>query len=130
MGWVRDRSLGLFFLALFVLTWLGQLVFQAAEFIDEQTEHGSSEFSTIWDSLADADFWESFWQSTLENWQSEFLQVGSFVIGAAYLVYKGSSESKDGEERIEALLNAVAEKVGVSPADVYADLPEHLQPKQ
>jgi hypothetical protein len=29
-----------------------------------------------------------FWQATLENWQSEFLQLASFVILSAYLVYK------------------------------------------
>jgi len=34
---------------------VGQLVFQAAEYVDEQTEHGSKEVSNLWDSLADAD---------------------------------------------------------------------------
>jgi hypothetical protein len=105
-------------------------VAQAAEYVDEQTQHGSHEFSTIWDSIADADFWEAFWQSTLENWQSEFLQLGSFVIAAAYFVYKGSSESKDGDERMEAMIRAIAEKVGVSPEEVEAGLPPHLQSRQ
>jgi hypothetical protein len=42
-----------------------------------------------------------FGQSTLENWQSEFLQLFSFVVMSAVLIHHASSESKDGTERIE-----------------------------
>jgi hypothetical protein len=42
-----------------------------------------------------------FGQWTLENWQSEFLQLFSFVVVSAVLIHHGSSESKDGTERIE-----------------------------
>ena len=35
-----------------------------------------------------------FWESTLQNWQSEFLAVGSFAILAVYLRQRGSPESK------------------------------------
>jgi SNF2 family DNA or RNA helicase len=42
-----------------------------------------------------------FWESTLENWQSEFLQLFSFVVVSAVLIHHGSSESKDGTERLE-----------------------------
>ena len=48
-----------------------------------------------------SDFWVEFGQSTLENWQSEFLQLFSFVVVSAVLIHHGSSESKDGTERIE-----------------------------
>jgi hypothetical protein len=36
-----------------------------------------------------------FLQSTFENWESEFLQMGFFVILTIFLYQKGSSESKD-----------------------------------
>ena len=36
----------------------------------------------------------SFWERTLENWQSEFLAVGSMAIFAVYLRQRGSPESK------------------------------------
>jgi hypothetical protein len=36
----------------------------------------------------------TFWESTLQNWQSEFLAVGSFVVLAIYLRQRGSPESK------------------------------------
>jgi len=35
-----------------------------------------------------------FWNRTLQNWQSEFLAVGSMVIFAVYLRQRGSPESK------------------------------------
>ena len=40
--------------------------------------------------LARADFWER----TLENWQSEFLAVGSIAVFSVYLRQRGSPESK------------------------------------
>jgi hypothetical protein len=35
-----------------------------------------------------------FWNRTLQNWQSEFLAVGSMAALAIYLRERGSSESK------------------------------------
>ena len=40
--------------------------------------------------LANADFWER----TLENWQSEFLAVGTLAVFTIYLRQRGSPESK------------------------------------
>ncbi len=36
-----------------------------------------------------------FFQSTFENWESEFLQMALFVVLSIFLYQKGSSESKD-----------------------------------
>ena len=35
-----------------------------------------------------------FWEATLQNWQSEFLAVGTMVIFTVYLRQRGSPESK------------------------------------
>jgi len=64
-----------------------------------------------------------FWQSTLENWQSEFLQLSAFTIACAYLVYKGSSESSDGGERLEAKLDVLLERSGIDPVEIESELP-------
>jgi hypothetical protein len=116
-AWLRDRSLGVFFLTLFLVSWAGQLFFEWKVFADDQAEHGTA--ATFWS----ADFWETFWQSTLENWQSEFLQLATFAIAAAYLVFKGSSESPDSSERMEHKVDALLRAQGVDPADIEADLP-------
>ncbi len=43
-----------------------------------------------------------FMEATFENWESEFLQMGLFVLFTIFLKQKGSSESKDdGEEEVD-----------------------------
>lgn len=84
---------------------------------DEQREHGSP--ALFWS----ADFWEEFWQSTLENWQSEFLQLAAFTIAATYLVMKGSSESPDSDEGTEAKLDAILKKLDLDPGEIESELP-------
>jgi hypothetical protein len=51
----------------------------------------------------------------MENWQSEFLQLFAFVSLAALYVHKGSAESKDGEEKIEASLRRIEQHLGTLP---------------
>jgi membrane protein implicated in regulation of membrane protease activity len=116
-GWLRDRSLGIFFVALFLAAWVGQLVAQWFSFVNEQQDH--HEAALFWSG----EFWSDFWEATLENWQSEFLQLATFTIAAAYLVYKGSSESPDSDERIEQKLDALLEERGINPRDVENQLP-------
>jgi hypothetical protein len=119
--WLRDRGLGVFFVSVFVVTWIGQLVFEWLEYVHQAADHGQD--AVFWSEA----FWVVFWQSTLENWQSEFLQLTAFTIACAYLVYKGSSESSDGAERMEAKLNALLEREGIDPGDVERGLPEKFQ---
>jgi hypothetical protein len=109
--WIRDRSLGLVFASLFLAAWFGQLVVEWFTFADEQQTHGEGAvfFST--------EFWAAFWQSTLENWQSEFLQLFAFVSLAGLYIYKGSAESKDSDEKVEASLRRIEEHLGTLPPD-------------
>lgn len=116
--WIRDRSLGIFFLSLFLASWIGQLVVQWFEFVSNQRAHG--EPAEFWSG----DFWYVFWQATLENWQSEFLQLSAFVIATAYLVYKGSAESGDADQRLEAKLDALLRERGVDPDELELRLPD------
>jgi hypothetical protein len=118
--WVRQRSLGILFVSLFLASWIVQLFFEWRVYANEQREHGGS--ASFWS----AGFWDEFGQSTFENWQSEFLQLAAFTIATAYLVYAGSSESPDSEERIEAKLDALLEQSGVDPKDVEQTVaPKH-----
>jgi len=120
-AWIRDRGLGVLFVSVFIATWIGQLIFEWLEYADEAADHGRD--AVFWSQ----GFWVVFWQSTLENWQSEFLQLSAFTIACAYLVYKGSSESSDGSERIEAKLDFLLEREGIDPRDVERELPAKFQ---
>lgn len=103
----REFGLSLALMILFFVTWMAQLIAQWQTFTDEQLEHG--------EDPQIGDFVSEFAQSTLENWQSEFLQVFSFVALAALYIHKGSSESKDGEEKLEASLRRIEEQLGTLP---------------
>jgi hypothetical protein len=50
-------------------------------------------------------------RDTLENWQSEFLQLIWQVVGLAMLLHVGSPQSKEGDDRMEAKLDAILRKV-------------------
>lgn len=96
---VRRYGLSLTLAGMFLTSWVGQLLVQIPEYRAEQSEHGQA---FDWGG-----FWVTFWRATLENWQSEFLQLLSFVVLTAYLVHVGSSESKDGQDRIEAKVDRI-----------------------
>ncbi len=57
------------------------------------------------------EFISDFATSTLENWQSEFLQLFSFVVMSALLIHHGSAESKDSDDRVEAALRRIEQKL-------------------
>jgi hypothetical protein len=103
----REFGLGLSLMLLFFATWLGHGIAEWQRYTDEQHSHG--------ESTKAGDFASEFAQSTLENWQSEFLQLFSFVVLAALYIHKGSAESKDSDEKLEASLRRIEEKLGTLP---------------
>lgn len=50
-------------------------------------------------------------RDTLENWQSEFLQLLWQVGGLALLLYVGSPQSREGDARKEAKLDAILRRL-------------------
>jgi succinate dehydrogenase hydrophobic anchor subunit len=88
---------------LFLITWVAQAVVQWPVFAQEQQEHG--------EEARLSDYFLHFSQSTLENWQSEFLQLFSFVVLAALLIHRGSGESKDSDDRMEESLKRIEKKL-------------------
>jgi hypothetical protein len=103
----REFALGLILMLLFFATWMAHLIAEWQVFTDEQRSHGTEPQM--------GDFAAQFAASTLENWQSEFLQLFSFVVLAALYIHKGSAESKDGEQNIEASLRRIEEHLGTLP---------------
>jgi len=104
----REFGLGLVLMILFFVTWVAHAVTEWQVFTDEQLAQGHRPKV--------GDFVAAFAQSTLENWQSEFLQLFSFVVLAALYIHKSSAESKDGEENIEASLRRIEAHLGTLPS--------------
>ncbi len=86
---LRDHSLSVAFLAIFLLALIGQSVAGLAYTNEQLEQHqqpsvGYFEFVTSSDFLVDV----------AENWQSEFLQFFLFILATVWLIQRGSPESK------------------------------------
>jgi hypothetical protein len=91
-GWrtaVYSNSLMIAMTAIFLGAWLSQSVTGWTQYNAEQREH--DEATVSWTGyLVRPDFWEK----TFQNWQSEFLAVGTMAVFTIYLRQRGSPESK------------------------------------
>jgi hypothetical protein len=87
--WVYSNSLLLVMGLIFLLSWFAQSVTGWSEFNAEAAEHGEAPVS--WLGYVGS---SSFWFDTLQNWQSEFLAVGSMTVLSIWLRQRGSPESK------------------------------------
>ena len=89
----HDNGLSIVLGVSFLLILVGQAVAGLHTHNEEQQEHGQPtvEFS---DYLRSSHFLEA----TMENWESEFLQMFAFVLLTAFLFQKGSAESRDPDE--------------------------------
>jgi uncharacterized membrane protein YhaH (DUF805 family) len=99
----RDYNLSVVLGLLFVTTWIGQLISQWFNWANEQQDHNQP--------LQVGSFLWQFWESTLENWQSEFLQLFSFVVLASLFIHKGSAESKDSDEQMQQSLDRIEKRL-------------------
>lgn len=101
----RNYSLGI----VYVVGWLLALALHA------HGEWWSSQYTPVEALPWGVSWYTSFW----ENVQSEMFQVGFFVIAATYLIYKGSPQSRDGTDRIEALLRRLADPEDQREGDTH-----------
>ena len=87
--WMRDHGLLLANVGLFLIFFGGMVASGYQVYNNEQVEHAQQP-EPIGRYLASGQFLEA-WS---ENWESEFLQMGMYVVLTAFLYQRGSSESK------------------------------------
>jgi hypothetical protein len=101
-------------LGLFAFSLAGHWLFGWFAYVDEQATHGQTvEVSAHTVQMM---------RDTLENWQSEFLQLLWQVGGLAFFLYIGSPQSREGDERKEAKLDALLRQLGPEGERVIAEL--------
>jgi hypothetical protein len=103
----KAYSFGLVTGAFFLVSWLGQFLFQMVVVRNDAEEHGQP---FTW-----SDFLPQFFSSTLENWQSEFLQLVWQAAGLALFYFWGSSQSKESDDRLEAKIDALLRDRDIDP---------------
>lgn len=87
---LRNNGLSLALLTLFLLTYGGQFIAGMHKNNEDREEHGKPPqgFSQYAKS-------SDFLEASTENWESEFLQLFTFVLLTRFLYQKGSAESLD-----------------------------------
>ncbi|HEU5315516.1 MAG TPA: DUF6766 family protein [Chloroflexota bacterium] len=85
----RNNGLSLVTFAFFLLFLIGQGVMGWLVYREDQQEHGETAPGYIAYLVS-----PHFVEATSENWESEFLQMGMFVLFTVWLHQKGSAESK------------------------------------
>jgi hypothetical protein len=96
--WIRDHSLSLFFLTIFLAALIGQAIAGHDLHNQEAAAHGGEPMS-FWRYVTSSDFGNA----VMENWQSEYLQFLLFMLATVWLLQRGSPESKEpGKEGLES----------------------------
>jgi hypothetical protein len=102
----RDYSLtivvGILFLASFVL----HAIFGWWQYAADQANQGQPATLFGWDGYV-----IYFGEWTFQNWQSEFLEVLALIVLTAFLIHKGSHESKDSDDAMQASIERIERKV-------------------
>jgi len=95
---MRENSLTIVMTLLFLLALAGQTLTGWSVYNDDQHQHGSAAVS-----LPSYLTTSHFGEAVFENWESEFLQMGLFVVLTVWLRQKGSPESKsiEGNEKVD-----------------------------
>jgi hypothetical protein len=101
-GWKRKGYLWVT-LVLFVMSLTLHWLFAWKSYVQEQKEHNQPvEFT---------DYLNETLRDTMENWQSEFLQLMWQVAGLSFLFYVGSPTSKEGDDRKEEKMDYIIRQI-------------------
>ncbi len=90
-------------LGLFIMSISLHWIFAWYSYIQEQIAHKQPiEFT---------DYFNQTFRDTMENWQSEFLQLIWQVAGLSILWYVGSAQSKEANDRLEEKVDLLIQKL-------------------
>jgi hypothetical protein len=102
----KNYSLSIVLAALFLVSWTLQSWMGWREFVAEQQQHGETA-----QVFGGSGYLWAWGKSTFENWQSEFLQLLTFVVLTSFLIHRGSHESKDTDDEMQAQLDRIEQKL-------------------
>lgn len=95
-AFLRRNGLSVAVLLMMLAAWAAQALTGHAAHNHELAEHAKANISFL-AYLGGSDFWSA----TFENWESEFLQMGVYVLLTVWLRQKGSAESRPMDESEE-----------------------------
>ena len=105
------RGLSIACFVLYGLAQIGAAVAGWFEFADEQRQHGAP--AVLFGS--DGYVW-TLLEQTLQNWQSEFLALGTIVVLTSVLIHAGSKHSRDGNDKVQRRVQSIERRVAALAA--------------
>jgi hypothetical protein len=102
----RDYSLSIVVGAFFLVSFILHTIFGWWQYVADQTSQGQE--PTIWGWSGYVIY---FGEWTFQNWQSEFLEVLALIVLTAFLVHKGSHESKDSQDKMQASIDRIERRL-------------------
>src|SRR4051812_23637042 len=102
----RDYSLSIVVGVMFLVSFVLHMIFGWWQYVADQTSQGQT--PTV---FGDSGYAIYFGEWTFQNWQSEFLEGLVLIVATAYLIHKGSHESKDGEDEMKASLARIEKQL-------------------
>ena len=94
MSWLRDNGLSITLFVLFAITVIGHGWAGWIAHNEDLLRDGGAALTLVNYRTS-----AQFGSTLFENWESEFLQMATYVILTAYLFQRGSPESKDPDEK-------------------------------
>jgi membrane protein implicated in regulation of membrane protease activity len=92
-SFLRRNALSLACLSAFLVLLVGMVLTGWHTFNSDQVQHGDAQLS-LWSYFGQGHIWEALF----ENWESEFLQMAAYVVLTAWLIQRGSAESKNPDQ--------------------------------
>ena len=102
----QDYNLSIVLSALFLVSWGLQTWAGWVKFSANQEEH-----QQVAELFGPSGYVFEWLSATMENWQSEFLQLLTFVVLTASFIHRGSHESKDSDEELKAMIRRIEERL-------------------
>lgn len=90
-------------LGFFLISVAGHWLFGWFTYVGEQQDHQAP--------IEVSQYAFQMLEGTFENWQSEFLQLMWQIGGLAALLYVGSPQSKEGNDRLEAKVDEILRRI-------------------
>ena len=102
----RDYNLSIVVGAMFIVSMVLHAIFGWWQYVADQAQHGGE--ATFWGFDGYVVY---FGEWTFQNWQSEFLEVFVLIVLTAFLIHKGSHESKDSQDKMQQAIDRIEKKV-------------------
>jgi hypothetical protein len=102
---LQDNGLSIVLAAIFAVLFVGQSVAGMYQYNGEQQAHGDPSV-TYTEYLTTPHFGEA----VFENWESEFLQMGAYILLTLFFHQRGSAESNDPDEKVHLAADLAAHR--------------------